>query len=730
MERNFHIFYQCCAAAAAAAENANSNVYQVKGYIKIRLEGFRADHTEFEYLSAQPLALSSSVDDLNNFDKTINAMLVIGMTVVEIEEILNLVASVLHIGNIHFVQSPCGEYVEGVSRNDQMSEQSFYLTCALLGLEDSDILETALISRSLTTADVNIRLSQTKAIDSRDTLARFIYSIVFNYLVYRINTAIDNRSANAIGDVFCGLLDIFGFESLVENRFEQLCINYANERLQNLFVNNCLKSEQCLYQSEGLEWNRVDFPDNSLIISLLDGGGGMNGGGGGFFPMLDEECRIVGGNDMNLLSKLNKASTAAAAVTRNIYQPVKTRNNCFIIKHFAGNVTYTIDGFVDNNKDTLSPDLALIATHHSPLLRKIFLTTTANSSSMVTTGIRRLSVSGEFRDQLNRLMTIIHSTNPFFVRCIKPNKHNLPMTFEDEFVIEQLRYGGIIQAVEISRSGYPVRIEIFDFIRMFGPLVGVRGPPSSSAAVSKEILEKFDSMLKFPRIGSRNLCFAVGKTRVFMKKEVWEVLSRVRDDMLNQAAIRIQSFAKGWIARLKYKCSKAALVGVQSHIRTAMIVREKIRNDAACRIQSAFHTISIRRSYKQTLGCIVRIQRFFKRKYKFSSQRRRKRTSAEARGKENEIFRQLEELGAELRAAKDCMSSAAGRVAEIPPAPFSQKIRFPPASPIVDVSGGAIGRSTMGGKIGSMERRILKVNDDMEKMRQLIDRIQSNMNDI
>jgi myosin heavy subunit len=322
-------------------------------------------------------------------------------------------------------------------------------------------------------------------------------------------------------------------------------------------------------------------------------------------------------------------------------------------------------------------------------------------------------------------MEIIHSTNPFFVRCIKPNSKNSPNVFDRQTVLDQLRYGGIIQAIEISRAGYPIRISNKEFIETFSSIVPIKNC-FNEKIFSQNIISYLDSQLKFPRFGANNLCYAVGQTRVFMKKEIWAILNNTRDEIRKNATIRIQNFMKMVMAKNDYSSVRNSLVIVQSLIRTSMVIEGKLRNQAASKIQAAYFSYHVRRYYLYLRECVLKIQKFIRNRIlkNYPSSRKRSYSGRWAgRNKENELDDQMQQLGEELRAAKENMK----RVSEIPPAPFFQSRRGAIASrgaPIVNV------RSSMGGKIGTIEKRLLQVNDDMTKMRELIDRIQNNMTDI
>lgn len=769
-ERSFHIFYQCCAAAAAVGGVTYDFPQRLRsstcGKFRLKLNGF-ADHSVFKYLSDQTSCFSSpSIDDILDFETTVEALRIIGMTLQEIEELLSVVASVLHIGNIEFEDRDGGESC-CVSAS---SKSSLYMACALLGIQDPDQLETALCTKGINVVQqdnsetLRTLLSASKAADVRDAFARFVYSTVFQFLVRMVNATIDEsrRSDDAENvnmsngsragtqpSVFCGLLDIFGFEYFRLNTFEQLCINYANERLQHLFVECVLKAEQALYEQEGIAWNRFDFPDNSGVISLLQNPSS------GVLPMLDEECRIVGGNDSNFLAKLTKANSS-----NPLYSTVRSKPDWFVVSHFAGQVAYKVtSGFVDKNRDTLSGDIVEVAKQSDILTALIDQQVVAAAAVPVGPRLRAklYTVSSEFRDQLNRLMEVITQTHPFFIRCIKPNSRNVPHVFDKAVVAEQLRYGGVVQAVQISRAGFPIRIDVSEFVQDYGLLIhNVRFVSSDPRKRAESVLTRLDTVY---RLGSAG--YAIGKSRVFLKQNVYDTLVRARSELRDRAAVKIQSVLRMAVAVREYKTLKAALVSVQSLIRTAMVMRSVVRENAAARIQAAFVSFAVRQYYRYIRRCIIKIQRAVR--ARLLKQRRRKRSSmaiktpARQSVGQTDLFRQMEQLGQELRDAKETMKTVESHPARlayfnagtpnqsyfaphlsIPKAPFSLSRKGMVSSrfdnrenqaPMVRTNSSQQ-RPVSPGKIGSIEKRVMKVHDDMAKMKELIDRIQNNMSDL
>ncbi|CAK9054992.1 unnamed protein product, partial [Durusdinium trenchii] len=446
-ERSFHIFYQ----AIAAAQSQDS---------EMELEGFRGFGLDsFKYLNKQ-----ESPNEVEDFEATLAAMDAVGLSKTEVTQIFRTLAAILHLGNVTFESAGESSHVVEKGPSSPLA-----LAAQLLGV-DAQRLPTALTRRVRQTPEGSITstLTAPKAANGRDALARHLYHAVFNYIVQRSNTTIGFQPNLS----FCGVLDIFGFEFFQWNSLEQLCINYTNELLQQYFNEFIFQNETSLYEAEGIRWDAEDFPDNTTILELLHGK--MEG----VLPMLEEECFHVGGSSeawCNKLVRLHERNKHFA------YD--KLKKGTFIIRHFAGPVTYHCTEFLEKNKDELSPDLVqCLKGSEEPFVRGLFehldrVFGVGQSTSDTGRGrvlkAQRYSVSGEFRQQLKELLQQIQSTQPHFIRCIKPNPKNQAFRdreatkpfFDRPSVAEQLSYQGVLAAIKVARAGFPVRFWHSEFLR-------------------------------------------------------------------------------------------------------------------------------------------------------------------------------------------------------------------------------------------------------------------------
>jgi len=260
-----------------------------------------------------------------------------------------------------------------------------------------------------------------------------------------------------------GLLDIFGFESFAINRFEQLCINYANEKLQQKFTLDVFKAVQQEYTEEGIPWDRIEFKDNAPLLSLIEAKLGI-------IAMINEECVRPKGSDENFVSKLKTVHQDDPAFSTPKLGADRERQ--FTIQHYAGSVTYTTSGWLERNRDTISEDLfALMRTSSNPVVAKVF--SVEDAVEKVESARKPDTVMTKFKSSLGQLMETIGHTTTQYVRCIKPNKNKSAAEVDNMMVVEQLRCAGVIEAIRISRAGFPARMPLADFAKRFGVLARV-----------------------------------------------------------------------------------------------------------------------------------------------------------------------------------------------------------------------------------------------------------------
>ncbi|VAH16722.1 unnamed protein product [Triticum turgidum subsp. durum] len=290
---------------------------------------------------------------------------------------------------------------------------------------------------------------------SRDALARMVYSRLFDWLVNKINTTIGQDPTSKL---LIGVLDIYGFESFKTNSFEQFCINLTNEKLQQHFNQHVFKMEQEEYTKEEIDWSYIQFVDNQEILDLIEKKPG------GIIALLDETCMLRNSNHETFAEKLYQKFKDNPHFSR----PKFSRSD-FTIHHYAGNVTYQTDLFLDKNIDyAVNEHQDLLHASTSPFVSSLFPPSEESTKSNKST--KFTSIGSSFKQQLQGLLETLSSTEPHYMRCIKPNNVLKPAIFENSNVLQQLRCGGVLEAIRISCLGYPTRRTFEEFVDRFSVL--------------------------------------------------------------------------------------------------------------------------------------------------------------------------------------------------------------------------------------------------------------------
>ena len=363
-------------------------------------------------------------------------------------------------------------------------------------------------------------LNKIKALDGRDSLCKTLYDNLFSWLVAAINKTMDSKDC----DSWIALLDIFGFEDFKQNSFEQMCINLTNETLQGHYNQYIFTRDMDECRAEGIDVKEIAFPDNKPCLEMISGKGGI-------ISILDEECLLGKATDLTFLDKIcDKFAKGHPFFER----PKLAKVPSFRIVHYAGTVTYEVSGFLDKNRDTLKDAFKLLLNASSdPLIASLL--------PPPSEGVR-YTVGGHFRNQLKDMMDVINSTNPHWIRCIKPHFIKKPLHFDGVMTLTQLRSSGVLGTVEIRKAGYPVRIKLADFARKYKVLAcGVEGVDLSSP------LDTVQAIYKTAGFGSKMA--QVGKTRAFLKSEAYQMLEVMKKQRLQVFANTIVMAAQTNVAK-------------------------------------------------------------------------------------------------------------------------------------------------------------------------------------
>ncbi|KAH9763209.1 Myosin-17 [Citrus sinensis] len=564
-ERNYHCFYLLCAAPPEVRE-------------KFKL----GDPKSFHYLNQSNCYALDGVDDTEEYLATRRAMDIVGISEEEQDAIFRVVAAILHLGNIEFAK---GEEADSSVIKDEKSRFHLNTTAELLKC-DAKSLEDALINRVMVTPEevITRTLDPVAAVSSRDALAKTVYSRLFDWLVDKINSSIgqDPNSRTIIG-----VLDIYGFESFKLNSFEQFCINFTNEKLQQHFNQHVFKMEQEEYTKEEINWSYIEFVDNQDVLDLIEKKPG------GIIALLDEACMFPKSTHETFAQKLYQTFKS----NKRFIKPKLSRTS-FTISHYAGEVTYLADLFLDKNKDyVVAEHQVLLTASKCPFVSGLFPPLPEESSK----SSKFSSIGSRFKLQLQSLMETLNSTEPHYIRCVKPNNALRPAIFENANIIQQLRCGGVLEAIRISCAGYPTRRTFYEFLHRFGVLApDVLDGNYDDKVACEKILDK---------MGLKG--YQIGKTKVFLRAGQMAELDARRAEVLGNAARIIQRQIRTYIARKEFIALRKAAIVLQSYWRGILACKlyEQLRREAAAlKIQKNFHSYTARTSYLTARSSAIQLQ--------------------------------------------------------------------------------------------------------------------------
>ncbi|KAJ8600328.1 hypothetical protein CTAYLR_000646 [Chrysophaeum taylorii] len=610
-----------------------------------------------------------NVSDEDRRERTWAALELIGVAEDDRIALERLLGAILQLGELEFLAAADDD--EDSSR--LASEAPAKVAARELGVASGATLALALTERTIRArSDVyKVPLDASKAGDSRDALAKEIYLRAFDWVVANINAS--TTSTAVASPRVVGLLDIFGFESFKVNRFEQLCINYTNEKLQQKFTLDLFKTVQQEYDEERIPWTHVSFPDNAPVLQLIDARMGI-------IDVLNEECMRPRGSDEGFVSKLNSIHASTEP-----YVAAKLSKDQFTVKHYAGAVVYTATGWLERNNDTLQEDLATCARDSSfGLLALLFAASEneekkKNTTSKATTkgssrkrgAIAADTVSTKFKAQLGQLMDEIERTSVQYVRCVKPNTVKSNAAYDAPMVCDQLRCAGVIEAIRVSRAGYPNKLPHGEFSMRFARALIVSADSSIEVA-ARELLGDVNS-------------YAVGLTKIYFKAGVLETLERRRAAALAASATKVSAawrcfalfraygearrgatlFAARWrslAARRAYVKTIAAAMIAQSARRAVLARRQTAdlrRHARASRIAAVARGASKRRRYHELRRAATRLAAFARTR---AAAREYKIALAEAR-EQAKLENQLEAMQARLEAMEDANKAMAAQAA-------------------------------------------------------------------
>ncbi|XP_064024642.1 unconventional myosin-VIIa isoform X3 [Pogoniulus pusillus] len=592
-ERNYHVFY--CMLRGMTAEQ------------KKKLGLGKA--TDYNYLAMGNCTTCDGRDDSKEYANIRSAMKVLMFTDTENWEISKLLAAILHMGNLQYE----ARTYDNLDACEVVQSASLITAASLLEVDPQDVMN-CLTSRTIITRGetVSTPLSMEQALDVRDAFVKGIYGRLFVWIVEKINAAIYRPPSQELKSIrrSIGLLDIFGFENFTVNSFEQLCINFANENLQQFFVRHVFKLEQEEYNLENINWQHIEFTDNQDALDMI-AIKPMN-----IISLIDEESKFPKGTDATMLHKLNSQHK----LNTNYIPPKNNYETQFGINHFAGIVYYETKGFLEKNRDTLHGDIIqLVHSSRNKFIKQIFqadvamflcgyASSTFGQSPTPTpkgaeTRKRSPTLSSQFKRSLELLMRTLSVCQPFFVRCIKPNEYKKPMLFDRELCVRQLRYSGMMETIRIRRAGYPIRYTFVEFVDRYRVLLPGVKPAykqgdlrGTCQRIAEAVLGKDDD-------------WQIGKTKIFLKDHHDMLLEIERDKAITDKVILIQKVVRGFKDRSNFLKVRNSVLMIQRYWRG----HNCRRNYGAMRLgflrlQALYRSRKLHRQYQMARRRIIEFQ--------------------------------------------------------------------------------------------------------------------------
>ncbi|CAF4353109.1 unnamed protein product, partial [Rotaria sp. Silwood2] len=544
-ERNYHIFYQIC-----------SNAFPE--YHEMCLIG--NDPSKYFYV-AQGMLTIDGIDDAEEMRLTDEAFDILGFTRDEKINLFKCTSSIMHFGNSQWKQRPREEQAEteGTEEVEKVAH--------LLGVEAADLIKGLLKPRiKVGNEYVNKGQNKDQVINSIGALSKSIYFRIFTWLVDRVNVTLDVKAKR---QYFIGVLDIAGFEIFEFNGFEQLCINYTNERLQQFFNHHMFVLEQEEYKKEGINWVFIDFGmDLQACIDLIEKPMGI-------LSILEEECIVPKATDKTFVEKLYNNHLGKHAMFGKP-KPSKGKAEAhFDIHHYAGTVSYTATSWLEKNKDPINNTVAtLFAKSKNALLSILFADVIEEEGAGKGGGKKKgggsmQTISATHREQLNKLMNNLKQTHPHFVRCIIPNEIKTGGVLDSHLVMHQLTCNGVLEGIRICRKGFPNRMIYSEFKQRYSILA-----PNAIPKGFVDAKKATENILKDCQLNEE--LYRCGSTKVFFRAGTLGQLEDMRDTALSKIVAALQGQVRGYIMKKEYKKmleKRIALTVLQRNCRKYLSLR-------------------------------------------------------------------------------------------------------------------------------------------------------------
>ncbi|XP_039523738.1 myosin VIb isoform X3 [Pimephales promelas] len=637
-ERNYHIFYRLCAGASEDIRNRlHLNSPENFRYLNRGCTRYFANKDSDKQIMQNRKSTEDHkhgkvgalkdplLDDLGDFNRMVVAMKRIGLDDTEKLNLFRVVAGVLHLGNIDFEET--GSTSGGCILKNQSSQTLEY--CAeLLGLDQDDLRVSLTTRVMLTTAGgakgtvIKVPLKVEQANNARDALAKAVYSRLFDHVVKRVNQCFPfDTSSN-----FIGVLDIAGFEYFEHNSFEQFCINYCNEKLQQFFNERILKEEQELYQKEGLGVNEVHYVDNQDCIDLVEAKLV------GILDILDEENRLPQPSDQHFAETVHSKHKVHFRLTVPRKSKLTVHRNLrddegFIVRHFAGAVCYETTQFVEKNNDALHMSLeSLVCESKDKFVRDLFENNSNSKDSKQKAGkLSFISVGNKFKTQLNLLLEKLRSTGSSFIRCVKPNLKMVSHQFEGAQILSQLQCSGMVSVLDLMQGGFPSRAPFHELYNMYKQYM-----PNKLTRLDPRLFCK----ALFKALGLNENDYKFGLTRVFFRPGKFAEFDQIMKSDPEHLAELVKRVNK-WLVCSRWKKVQWCTLSVIK-LRNKM----RFRASACIKIQKTVRMWLCKKRHKTRIDGLVKVKNLRKRMEKFNEA-----VNGLKEGKQ-EVSKQVEELAA------------------------------------------------------------------------------------
>uniref|UniRef100_A0A8C4QSW8 Myosin VIb n=1 Tax=Eptatretus burgeri TaxID=7764 RepID=A0A8C4QSW8_EPTBU len=599
-ERNYHIFYRLSAGAPEDIRKkfhlgSPANFHYLNrgctSYFSTKeTEGSIPQNRKSPQHLKHGSLKDPLLDDLCDYKRMCSAMQRIGLNESEKLDLFRVVAGVLHLGNIHFEEtgssSGCGLTLS--------SEQCLECCAELLGLDQEDLCES-LTCRVMQTSSggskgtvIKVPLKKEQAINARDALAKAVYSRLFDHVVHRVNCCFPFESSS----MFIGVLDIAGFEYFEHNSFEQFCINYCNEKLQQFFNERILKEEQELYQKEGLGVNEVKYVDNQDCIDLIEAKTF------GILDVLDEENKLPQASDQHFTATVHRKHDKHFRISIPRKSKLTVHRNLrddegFLIHHFAGAVCYETSHFVEKNNDALHMSLeCLVSLSLDPFVKRLFKNDNKRNSKQKAGKLGFISLGNKFKAQLNELLDKLKSTGAGFIRCVKPNLKMCSKQFEGSQILSQLQCSGMVSVLDLMQGGFPSRApfhELYNMYKMYMPDSLVRLDP------------RLFCKTLFKALGLNEKDYKFGMTKVFFRPGKFAEFDRLMKsdpEHLSELVERV----KHWLICNRWRKAQACSLCV-------IKLKNKIlyRATACVTVQKFIRMFLCRKKYKHRIEGLLKV---------------------------------------------------------------------------------------------------------------------------